>query len=142
MGLKLGKTTALAAVIFGVALGAAAAQTAAPGGLAPDAIKAAIAATPKPTGAAGTGSGKLSGAVTPNFSSGEYLERCYTSVFYSSGGYYYQYAFNTDSTYLYTYINSPYTSSAASNLLNVCTGGELYYVVFDSSGNWYELQTK
>ncbi len=86
--------------------------------------------------------GKISGSVAPNFSSGLYAERCYTSIWYLSSGYYYQYAFNVDGTYLYTYINSPYGSSAGDNLLNVCTSGAQYYVVFNSSGNWYELQTK
>ncbi len=141
MGLKLVKTAAFAALGLGVSLVAATAQTAAPAGLTPDAIHAAIAATPKATGAAGTGSGKISGAVAPNFSSGEYAERCWTSIWYSSGGYYYQYAFNVDGTYLYTYINSAVGSSAGDNLLNVCSSGAQYYVWF-SSGSWYELQTK
>ena len=143
MSVKLVKTAVCATLTLGVSLGVATAQTAAPGGLTPEAIQSAIQShVGKVTGTVGLGTGKIGAGVSPAFSSGSYTEQCYTSYFLTSGGYYYEFAFNVDGTYLYSYINSPYASSGQNSLRDVCTYGSQYVVWVDSNGNWYEIKSK
>ena len=124
------KVYALAIAALASTVGVAAAQS----NTKPD-LKALI----RPGISSGMGAiGVMPGNVQANFSTGWNIYHCYTSVWYTDGSNNYEYAFNSEGTYIYAFNNA----YLANEIVNICREHNEYGVYSSNGSTFFELWDK